>query len=758
MLASFLLGIAIGGAVAARLARDRERAARGFAWAQVGTAALSMGAFLLASPLARAAESSGAGGATTLAANAVIAALGLLPSSLCIGAVIPFAVRLLARDDSEAGPATARVYAWNTVGSIAGALGSGFFLLPALRFEGTIVLAVALNLVLALVASTRPPAVARAVAALSAAGLATLLVVRPAPPWSVLRHSAMLEGTTSWQGDILYYGVGRSSTVLLLTQGTSYRITNNGLPESSIRRDAITASDPEPARWLGFLPVLLRPDLESMLIIGFGGGITVRSVPSSVPKVTVIELEKEVLRAHRWIADQGGSTPLDDPRVEVVVNDARGALQLTDARFGAIVSQPSHPWTAGASHLYTREFFELARQHLLPGGVFVQWIGLAFVDADLLRSLVATLHDVFPHVLLFRPGGGAVLFAASEAPLDPLATATAGLAAAPEDFRLTGLRLREDVATAWVTDSAGAAEISRGAERLTDDRNPLATHAVELGRIGRGTLAAGAEEFFAPFDPLSAASDGLDRGYLLRRLANQGFSARSLHLTNAESDPVQRLTTLGWVKLELYKPGAAAAFRAALAADPTSQSAAFGLLRSLREQTVEGDPELRAVAASLSGVPAAVVEGWGHSARGEWTEVRALDPILASASPADPAQLDALRLRIAWRAASDDAALRSEAGPLAVELTALSKNAEDRLLAARALAAAQRPLDALSALDGFLLLRRSGMLREQAVALLQSLRPEVDANAWESVHEQFAPPARPGARNAMKAPRQRGMR
>src|SRR5262249_2807684 len=156
---------------------------------------------------------------------------------------------------------------------------------------------------------------------------------------------------TSWKGDIVYYGVGRSSTVLLLSRGTSFRITNNGLPESTIRRDEITASDPEPARWLGFLPVLLRPDLESILIIGFGGGITVRSVPSSVPKITVIELEKEVLRAHRWIADQGGSTPLDDPRVEVVVNDARGALQLTDARFGAIVSQPSHPWTAGASHL-----------------------------------------------------------------------------------------------------------------------------------------------------------------------------------------------------------------------------------------------------------------------------------------------------------------------------------------------------------------------------------------------------------------------
>ena len=55
---------------------------------------------------------------------------------------------------------------------------------------------------------------------------------------------------------------------------------------------------------------------------------------------------------------------------------------LTDLRYGAIVSQPSHPWTAGASHLYTRDFFEQVRGRLAPGGVFVQWMGLQFVDEE----------------------------------------------------------------------------------------------------------------------------------------------------------------------------------------------------------------------------------------------------------------------------------------------------------------------------------------------------------------------------------------
>ncbi len=109
MLASFLLGIAIGSAVAARLARDPVRAAHGFAWAQVGTATLSLIAFALADHLPGLAHELGAGRSGSLTANALVAALALLPGALCMGATFPFAVRLFARNESEAGAAAARV-------------------------------------------------------------------------------------------------------------------------------------------------------------------------------------------------------------------------------------------------------------------------------------------------------------------------------------------------------------------------------------------------------------------------------------------------------------------------------------------------------------------------------------------------------------------------------------------------------------------------------------------------------------------------
>ena len=154
--------------------------------------------------------------------------------------------------------------------------------------------------------------------------------------------------------------------------------------------------------WLALLPTLARPDAREVAVVGFGGGALLELVPPSVRAVDVIELEPEVLAANAAVGSERRADPLADPRMHVILNDARSALALSGKRYDAIVSQPSHPWTAGASHLYTREFFELAKSRLGDDGVLVQWIGPAYVDEELLRILVATLGDVLPHVRVYQ--------------------------------------------------------------------------------------------------------------------------------------------------------------------------------------------------------------------------------------------------------------------------------------------------------------------------------------------------------------------
>ncbi len=149
MLATFLAGIALGAAAAARLATTPRRALRGLAVAELAIAAGSLAAFRVLDALPALALRVGAGRDPAAIGNVALAALVMLPSTLAIGATFPLAVRALARGRDDATPVSARVYAWNTVGAIGGALGAGFVLMPLLGYAGIVTAAVGVNLVLA---------------------------------------------------------------------------------------------------------------------------------------------------------------------------------------------------------------------------------------------------------------------------------------------------------------------------------------------------------------------------------------------------------------------------------------------------------------------------------------------------------------------------------------------------------------------------------------------------------------------------------
>jgi spermidine synthase len=88
---------------------------------------------------------------------------------------------------------------------------------------------------------------------------------------------------------------------------------------------------------------------------------------------------------------------LSDPRVEVVYDDARHYLLTTDETFDVITSDPIHPWVKGSAALYTREYFELVKRRLRPGGIVTQWVPLYESSSDVVRSELATFFEAFPN-------------------------------------------------------------------------------------------------------------------------------------------------------------------------------------------------------------------------------------------------------------------------------------------------------------------------------------------------------------------------
>jgi hypothetical protein len=599
----------------------------------------------------------------------------------------------MAREPDDAAVATARVYAWNTVGAIAGALGAGFVLLPSLGFHGTLNVGVATNLALAVVAALAASPRRWVTAGLAAAAGLVLLLAPARPPWTLLTSSPMK--SQAYAGRVVYSAVGRTGTVMLYEQGWRYQITSDGLPEARIDSIGMLA-EINVAHWLAALPALLRPDARDLLVVGLGGGVALELVPSTFSSIDVIEIEPEMLTANRKIAESRARDPLADPRIRVHIGDARGTLQLVDRRYDAIVSQPSHPWTAGASHLYTREFFTLVRSRLASEGVFVQWIGINFVDEALVQSLLAALLEVFPHVEVFRPQLHGLLFAASMTPIDTLAGTERALRVAPDAFAQLGLHRVEDVASAWALDEQGVRSLAAGAPSNTDDHNLLATRS---GRLGEAKLTTeSTRALLGPYDPLVDGSE-LDSSALIRGLLARGQSERAIDLAIA-SGGAREESGLGWV--ELAKAGrsgrARRHFERALSLSPGYPDALAGLIASQKLELTEGRATAALRYADLETRHTALIQGWRLADSGNWSAVAELDAELDRIEVGEPLFEMATRLRITWRLNTRDPVAALEALSLADILLLRSWSPSDELLRARAAIGADLPLAARASL------------------------------------------------------------
>lgn len=651
MLATFLSGIALGGGLAGKIATDSRRASVAFAVTQVAIAVLSAGVYVWMQALVP--ETRGT------VEFALYAAVVMLPATLFIGATFTFAVRVVARNEAETGAATARVYAWNTLGAVAGSVLAGFVVIPFLGFEGSIKLAVVTNLVLALWTVAFVAPFRGWSTAIVAAGLVLALAgYSPVRPLAVIARTGF---AVPGGDDVeeLYFAVGRSATVYLTRRDGWFDLRTNGLPEASV----LVRGGPrlgQAQQWLTALPIAARPDARSMLVIGLGGGVALEDIPSSVTEVDVVELEPEVVNANRRLSEVRDSDPLDDERIDIIVNDARNALRLTSKRYDTIVSQPSHPWTAGASHLFTREFIAQAKAHLNEEGVFLQWMSAGFVDAELLRSLAATLLDSFDSVRLYYPGAGVMFFLASDASLD-LEQALVRTGQPLTNYRLhfsnLGLNHVSDFAAALILDEAGLREFAAGAPLSTDDRNRMATDSRSLSDgLEPDELLA----LVAPLDPLLNPESKLRRdlagqvnfGYIARRLLADGEIERVAMLAFTIDDDATRALVTGFVRGAVGQVDEVReAFMAALRADPGNQDARFALIEPELPDLAAGraSADVLDLAAGLSGPAAAVARGWRLAARQDYDGLVSLESQLAATEVTDLWFPEATQLRADWR-------------------------------------------------------------------------------------------------------------
>ncbi len=730
ILAAFLTGIALGSAAAARLARTRKGAESAMVFVQLATAVLFLAAFVSLDALEALSQAAHLQGFWVR--GAWLSGLVLLPGATAIGATFPLAVRILAHEPAAAARAAARVFSWNTVGAILGAWATGYLLLPAMKFAATATLLVGTSLALAGAASlARAPRRYFGIL-LTAVALGTLIWRQPPTPWRLLQHSPLGRPNPVAPEKIAHYGVGRSGTILLTEESSSYRLTTNGLPESAIASPWDLPGRFAVARWLSLLPFLARPDAQNQLVIGLGAGITVSDLPETLKEIHVIEIEPEVVRANRSVAERR-FFPLDDPRLRLHIHDARGALRLASRQFDAIVSQPSHPWTSSSSNLFTVEFFQIVKDRLNAEGVFVAWLGLAFADAALLQTFVATATHVFPHVELYRPKPNVVILMASKTAWDMEKNSWEALQTAGPQWREIGVLVPEDLLAARNMNFSGARAFAGSAPPNSDYHNQFRTRSPKI--IGKPLDMTQVDRLLAGYEALDAAELSEDLGYLVRRLLRQGQKTRAMRFLQQMPQGPAKNTALALMHLtRSHSNKATALLNQVLRADRNNTEARAALLRLRQDQIAQGQPiplQLQPMEVQES----TVVDGWRLQGVGDWAGLRKLEKALNSVGPKHPLFVDALRLRSAWRIHSGDPQTAAQALDLLTPLLAPFPQNRDLLLYAEAAVNAGQDRSALTALDYALSLnvfpreRRETLLAAQRI--LKSLPNEKHSQAWK---------------------------
>ena len=352
-----------------------------------------------------------------------VALLILLPAFL-MGMVMPLVLRWAGtKPADQAVQLVGRSYAVNTLGAIAGAFGAGFVLIPKLSTRFTILCAAALCIIVAGIAyqpqaDSRDRDLRRALAA-GAMLIVIVAVFLVAPRMNladlsigaydslvrVLARSrgGVDDGSVQRRGpelhELLMYEEGPTATVSVRRDWNITSMAINGRTNASDSEDMATQV------MLGQLPLLLAPRLESALVVGYATGVTAGSIlQSPLESVACVELEPATVRGSRFF-EHVNNHPLNDPRLHLIIDDARTYLRVAPARYDIIVSEPSHPWVPGVANLFTREFFQLGRARLNDDGILVQWLQIYQLSTDSLRSVMATFHETFPYVLVFRVQG-----------------------------------------------------------------------------------------------------------------------------------------------------------------------------------------------------------------------------------------------------------------------------------------------------------------------------------------------------------------
>ncbi len=435
MLSSFILGLALGGWWIRNRIDSFTNPLLALAWIQwtMGLLAASTVVFYnqlfdLMMFLMSALDATDQGYVLFKLCSMFLAMMVMLPATICAGMTLPLITNTLSNSGYDS-RAVGHVYSVNTLGAIAGVILTAAWLIPMLGIRNTLLVGALVDIVAA-VLLLRSPVIGKSSRwawGFATAGLVCLALLQQSPGFdqqrmssSVYRYGTLLEEDI----EVTYYQDGKTATVNVVETGWGdLAIYTNGKSDASIAPlSQLASGDEHTMLMLGHLGLALHPQPEQVAVIGFGSGLSTHALLAhpQLHQVDTIEIEEAMIEGARLFGERVARA-YDDPRSKVYVDDAKTFFSTRGKQYDLIVSEPSNPWVSGVSGLFSREHYQQVKRHLLPGGLYLQWLPMYETNMSLVTSVLKAFAIEFDDYALYTGANEDLLIIGSaQGPLGPL--------------------------------------------------------------------------------------------------------------------------------------------------------------------------------------------------------------------------------------------------------------------------------------------------------------------------------------------------
>ena len=406
MLATFMAGLAAGGFLGGWLG-DRMNPVKALGFCEIGIGIGGVASipiiYSLPGLYAKMYQSLHLNPPLFFTVQIALCALVMFWPALLMGATFPLVTKSITAELSEVGRKIGLAYGTNTLGAVIGSLSAGFFLIPVLGIKGATFLPASINVVLGIILLLTARSGLR-----PAAGALLLFIAMTAWASGTKVRTTLVNFYTAnrgiGRGDMsMVQSAGLEQAQVFYEENAAGSVRAFRVPDGNLmlqvggKIEGTLQSDVPNTKLLAYLPLAVHPDPRKGLVIGLGAGVTVAAAKEHLPVTDLVEINPSVVKA---VAQHGRKGLLDG--VNIIVNDARQYLTMTENRYDVISSEPSYPTETEVASLFTREYYRIAAGKLNPGGVYCQWLPYYALANDDVTMMIKTFATAFKHVMLWK--------------------------------------------------------------------------------------------------------------------------------------------------------------------------------------------------------------------------------------------------------------------------------------------------------------------------------------------------------------------